>query len=578
MTLVNGSFEDPLIAPNSFSSTTVQTGWTTNSAAPANRLETWRTPFTASIPGLLPYPDGQQIIELDQVVAGGFAEQTITVPAGAGAINWGYRHHRRNASDRVRLRIGDATLPVASNAIVDDHTATNNVWNSRAGAWPKPLGVTEVRFRFQKVSPLSGLGSLLDTAFAEFQLANDEPSPCNCCPTGLARCHITQTSFASATAVNSAPVTNLPSTIDGTAGADLSGFAPPVTQATLTANPQWGMDYAFPAPRNGLTRLRWANGGGGILTDQDGFGLIRVQFLDAALTPIGPSLVWDLTAPAANNTIVRELNFPPVSGVDRVRFDQFNKQNAAVMGTGSPLLRQVEAFVLDPVHGMRCDDGEVHWFDSAGNEPNPLELADCPESAPDPCTPPLQSANDTPWVVAAGGQTAVKVINGVTVTGRITGSNPPGANAFIAGCPAGACDPNALTLRTRQGGGFADVEFDASDAQTFTTVRVIDLDHPNAPLINERVVFQAPHNVNADANTPVTAPGGSPGGINFVGAGTWEAPLGTSQRSAELTWNSIGWGGGTPLKVRFITTGGNINQPNASQWDFGGVPLREDCQ
>lgn len=205
--------------------------------------------------------------------------------------------------------------------------------------------------------------------------------PCNCCPVAAPeRCGIGEVPFASVSiAANPAglPITNLASTIDGTAGSDLSGFSPPVSEAQLVANPTTAFDYVFAAPVDNLVRLRWHNGGGGVLTDQDGFGLITVTLLDAGLAPLYTT-PWDLTAPIGNNAIVRELNFPAVSGVARVRFNGFHKQNVGVMGTGSPLLRQVEAFTNGPVFPCRRrSSGALEWYDEAGNLVPNAEVTNC---------------------------------------------------------------------------------------------------------------------------------------------------------------------------------------------------------
>ncbi|UJV42983.1 hypothetical protein [Streptomyces sp. AMCC400023] len=173
------------------------------------------------------------------------------------------------------------------------------------------------------------------------------------------------------------PITNLNSTIDGSAGADLSGFAPPVSEAQLVANPTTGFDYLFASPVDTLVRLRWHNGGGGVLTDQDGFGLITVNFLDAGLGTI-TSMPWDLTAPIGNNGVVRELNFTAINGVARIRFNAFHKQNPGVFGAGAPLLRQVEAFVHGPAFPCRRrGSGVLEWYNEAGNLVDPASLGPC---------------------------------------------------------------------------------------------------------------------------------------------------------------------------------------------------------
>ncbi|KPI33268.1 hypothetical protein OV450_1356 [Actinobacteria bacterium OV450] len=207
------------------------------------------------------------------------------------------------------------------------------------------------------------------------------PVPCDCCPAGAPeRCAAGEVLFANVlVSANPAglPITNLASTIDGTEGADLSGFAPPVTEAQLIANPTTAFDYVFAAPVNNLVRLRWHNGGGGVLTDQDGFGLITVTLLDAGLSPLFTT-PWNLTAPIGDNTPPRTLDFAPVSGVARVRFNGFHKQNVAVMGAGSPLLRQVEAFTRGPVFPCRRrGSGALEWYDEVGNLVHLSDIGPC---------------------------------------------------------------------------------------------------------------------------------------------------------------------------------------------------------
>lgn len=207
--------------------------------------------------------------------------------------------------------------------------------------------------------------------------------PCGCCPISVGGCFVanTEVMFQSAT-VSANPgglsISNLASTIDGTQGSDLSGFVPPVSEATLTSNATT-FDYTFAAPVNDLVRLRWHNGGGGILTDQDGFGLISVQFLDNALAPIGAMVPWDVGPPVGNNVPYRELNFGPLAGVKAIRFGDFHKQNPATFGTGTPLLRQVEAFTSTyrEVYACRTATGAVQWYDADGNLVSTADVTPC---------------------------------------------------------------------------------------------------------------------------------------------------------------------------------------------------------
>lgn len=240
--------------------------------------------------------------------------------------------------------------------------------------------------------------------------------PCDCCPVAApSRCAIGEVPFSSAL-VSANPaglsIVNLASTIDGTAGADLSGFVPPVTEAVLVANPTTAIDYVFASPVDNLVRLRWYNGGGGILTDQDGFGLVTVTFLNAGLAPIA-TMPWDLTAPLGNNGPPRQLDFTALNGVARVRFSGFHKQNTAVMGAGSPLLRQVEAFVSGPAYPCRRRNGTLEWYNEAGSLVPVAELVSCTPAVP--LMVPLVTMTETALGDDAGlGERICNVIPAVT--------------------------------------------------------------------------------------------------------------------------------------------------------------------
>lgn len=179
MPLVNGSFESPVTAANTFTLTPA-TGWTTGSAAPANRTEIWHTPFTAGVPGVLPYPDGgNQLVEIDVLAL--YMEQVFTVPAVPGIIDWGFWHHRRNVTQNVlEMRLGDGTLPIGSAELVATSVAADNVWHHVTGFWHKPAGMTSVRLRLTSSLATTGTGNLVDGVTAVFVSGN---VPCGCCPT-----------------------------------------------------------------------------------------------------------------------------------------------------------------------------------------------------------------------------------------------------------------------------------------------------------------------------------------------------------------------------------------------------------
>lgn len=211
--------------------------------------------------------------------------------------------------------------------------------------------------------------------------------PCNCCPVSPDGCFeaVTQVPFQSVGNIvnpGGLSIVNLASTIDGTLGSDLSGFSGPATAAQLAANPTTSWDYVFALPVNDLVRLLWANGGGGVLTDQDGFGLVTFTFLDPANVVI-TQITHNMTAPAGNNAVIRTVAFPPIANVKTIRVSNFTKQNNGVMGTGSPLLRQIQAFTrtVKPVFPCRLPNGTIHFYDGTGAEVAASQVVTC-ESGP----------------------------------------------------------------------------------------------------------------------------------------------------------------------------------------------------
>lgn len=261
---------------------------------------------------------------------------------------------------------------------------------------------------------------------------------CSCCPIPTDECweSVVQLPFQSVVVSNNPgglSITNLASTIDGSAGSDLSGFSPPASAAQLAANPTTAIDYVFAAPQPDVNRLRWFNGGGGVLTDQDGFGLVTFQLLDPANVVLYQSN-WDLTQPIGNNAIVREITFQPVDNVKTIRFTNFHKQNDAVMGTGSPLLRQFQAFAVAARPVWPCRDrlapNTLRWFDATGTEvAAAADVVPCSESTP---PTPLPVSNLVMSTAALGddGGAGENLCNITPVPSSMTGFTPSTPGCF----------------------------------------------------------------------------------------------------------------------------------------------------
>lgn len=164
----NGSFELPVVAANTatFLPNASVPGWDCDKG----QIELWRTPFQnpgAGGTGIVPYPDGSQLVELAGLLGATVNNlyQTITVPSAAGNIYWSYRHHRLNQPvEEVQLTLGDDTQPLASHTVVSTSLipSGDNTWHLLSGVWPKPAGVTAVHMRFTQLQGAQGSGNLLD--------------------------------------------------------------------------------------------------------------------------------------------------------------------------------------------------------------------------------------------------------------------------------------------------------------------------------------------------------------------------------------------------------------------------------
>lgn len=239
---------------------------------------------------------------------------------------------------------------------------------------------------------------------------------CGCCPLQVVRCFQAPTSnrrFQSVQVTanpSNHPISNLNSTIDGNAGADLSGFTPPIP-ANQNPNPATTIDYVLSPPLDNVTGFQWWNGGGTILNDGDGVGTMHLQLLDAA-NVILSEFDWSVAAPTNNNVPPRTINFAAVDGLARVRISQITKQVIAQSGTGCPLWRQFQVQVSVGVQravGMRCVGTEdpITWFDVNGDQIPEAQFVPClVECVPAPPNLEIVGVAFNTFNTGAGGDTA----------------------------------------------------------------------------------------------------------------------------------------------------------------------------
>ncbi|MEN9621019.1 MAG: hypothetical protein RL499_1212 [Actinomycetota bacterium] len=143
--LVNGSFETPAIAANSWASLDESTipGWETS--ATDNKIELWRAPF-----GGVPVPAGSQFAEVNANQRSKLFQDFATTPGET--IRWQLQHRGRTGVDVMEVRIGapDAALALQSTL------STGQTWTTYSGTYTVPAGQTMTRLSFDSISSANG--------------------------------------------------------------------------------------------------------------------------------------------------------------------------------------------------------------------------------------------------------------------------------------------------------------------------------------------------------------------------------------------------------------------------------------
>ncbi|MDX2026969.1 hypothetical protein [Microcella sp.] len=143
--LVNGSFETPTLAANTWTlfDESVVPGWETS--ATDNKLEFWRAPFQG-----VPVPAGSQFAEINANQRSKLFQDFATTPGET--IRWQLQHRGRTGVDVMEVRIGDPAATLALQSTL----STGQSWVTYSGLYTVPAGQTTTRISFDSISSANG--------------------------------------------------------------------------------------------------------------------------------------------------------------------------------------------------------------------------------------------------------------------------------------------------------------------------------------------------------------------------------------------------------------------------------------
>ena len=143
--LVNGSFETPTLAANTWAlfDESVVPGWDTS--ATDNKLEFWRAPFQG-----VPVPAGSQFAEINANQRSKLFQDFATTPGET--IRWQLQHRGRTGVDVMEVRIGEPAATLALQSTL----STGQNWVTYSGLYTVPAGQTTTRLSFDSISSANG--------------------------------------------------------------------------------------------------------------------------------------------------------------------------------------------------------------------------------------------------------------------------------------------------------------------------------------------------------------------------------------------------------------------------------------
>jgi uncharacterized repeat protein (TIGR01451 family) len=143
--LVNGSFESPVIAANTWAplDEAAVPGWETS--ATDGRIEIWRAPFNG-----VPVPAGSQFAEVNANQQSRLFQDIATTPGDT--IRWQLQHRGRTGVDVMEVRIGAP----AGALTLQSTLSTGLAWRTYSGTYTVPPGQTTTRISLDSISSANG--------------------------------------------------------------------------------------------------------------------------------------------------------------------------------------------------------------------------------------------------------------------------------------------------------------------------------------------------------------------------------------------------------------------------------------
>jgi hypothetical protein len=177
--LGNGGFEVPGVAADSYTLFDASQVPPWNTTDSANQIEVWGDTFLG-----VPAFEGGSFAELNANSAGTLYQDVVTAPGTT--MTWTLHHRGRDATDVMKVLIGDASVAdvlsdTGWDAISPDISDAETAWGMATGTYVVPTGQTCTRFAFRAVSSGVGIasyGNLIDgIAFAIGAPPTAAPTP-----------------------------------------------------------------------------------------------------------------------------------------------------------------------------------------------------------------------------------------------------------------------------------------------------------------------------------------------------------------------------------------------------------------
>ncbi len=193
--LVNGSFETPYVANQSWDLFDNVTGWKTT--ASDNYIELWGNGFDSLSGGPVYAYDGRQFAEINATQFATLYQDVSGISAGS-VVGFQFAHRGRSGVDSMRLTITDLGINGVlgggddTTLFTDDYSDGNTAWGFYTSAGESPIiavGNT-IRFAYEALTAASGsnsIGNFIDAAdFGVGVAVQDVPEPTTLALMGLA--------------------------------------------------------------------------------------------------------------------------------------------------------------------------------------------------------------------------------------------------------------------------------------------------------------------------------------------------------------------------------------------------------